>query len=218
MSEIMQINAASRHDPNAEAHVEGNDIHDVHVAQGLPAYTEMTRRGHGWQTIQIAATAGLVVRPSTTAALTLFNGESATGGKSYIVDRIFTHCLVSVAAQGRFMLWACIHPQGMTAPASELAAGATNLTGMSGRTYSGNGVGVVNLALNCVDNGWFPVSSSVDWELTGVLPGAGIVVPIEGRLIVPPQGGISLQVVCSNANGTFCSGLSWYEEKLDLVL
>ena len=201
---------------NEEATVQMNEIHDVMVAQGLPAYTEMTRRGYGWQVIQVAATAGIEVRPSTTAGITLFNGESATGGKSYIVDRIFTHCLVSVAAQGRFQIWACIHPQGMTAPASELAASATNLTGMSGRTYSGSAV--VNLALACTDNGWYPVSSSTDYELTGVLPGAGLCVPIEGRLIVPPQGAISLQIVTSSDAATFCTGLSWYEEVLDLVL
>ena len=115
MSEAQLINATSRFEPNLEAHVESNEIHDVMVAQGLPAYTEMTRRGFGFQVIAISALAGLVVRPSTTAALTLYNGES-TGGKSYIVDRIFTHCLVSDNVQGRFMLWACIHPAGMTKP------------------------------------------------------------------------------------------------------
>ena len=195
--------------------IELNGIGDVYVAQGFPPYTEMTRRGFGFQVIAVAAVAGLVVRPSTTAGITLYNGES-TGGKSYIIDRIFTHCLVSGAEQGRFMMWACIHPAGMTKPASEIAASATNLTGMSGRTYSGNAV--VNLALACTDNGWFPVSSSTDYELTGVLPGAGLCVPIEGRLIVPPTGAISLQVVASMADSTYCQGLSWYEEQLDLVL
>ena len=209
------INAASRHDPSKEAHVESNEIKDVMVAQGLPAYTEMTRRGFGFQVIQVAATAGIKTRPSTTAAITLWNGES-TGGKSYIVDRIFTHCLVSTGAEGRFMIWACIHPAGLAACTSEIAQSATNLTGMSGRTYSGNAI--VELAKACTDNGWFPVSSSVDPEPTGVLPGAGICVPIEGRLIVPPTGAISLQVVAEATTSTFCSGLSWYEEPLNLVL
>lgn len=209
------INGITRAEPATEAAVQMNEIHDVMVAQGLPAYTEMTRRGHGWQVIQVAATAGLVVRPSTTAAITLWNGES-TGGKSYIIDRIFTHNLVSDNVQGRFMLWACIHPAGLAACTSEIAASATNLTGMSGRTYSGNAI--VELAKGCTDNGWFPVSTSTDFEPTGVLPGAGICVAIEGRLIVPPTGAISLQVVTSHVDATYCSGLSWYEEVLDLVL
>jgi len=197
-------------------HLDLNDIGDLQVAQGLPRYTEMTRRGKGWQVIATTAAASLVVRPDTTAALTLWNGEG-TNGKSYIVDRIFTHMLVSDNADGRFMLWACVHPQGMTKPTADLPRAVTNLVGMSGLYYSG--MAVVDVDATVVDNGWYPVSSSVSYELTGVLPGAGIVANIEGRLIVPPQGGISVQVVSSDADeSTPVVGLSWYEEKLNLVL
>jgi hypothetical protein len=166
--------------------------------------------------IATTASASLVVRPDTVAALTLWNGEG-TNGKSYIVDRIFAHMLVSDNADGRFMLWACVHPQGMTKPTADIARAATNLVGMSGLYYSG--MAVVDVEATVADNGWYPVSSSVSYELTGVLPGAGIVANIEGRLIVPPQGGISIQVVSSDADeSTPVVGLSWYEEKLNLVL
>lgn len=193
-----------------------NDIGDLMAAQGLPPYTEMTRRGHGWQVIATDAAASLVVRPTTVALVTLWNGEG-TNGKSYIIDRIFTHMLVSDNADGRFMLWACVHPQGMTKPTADLPRAATNLTGMSGLYYSG--MAVVDVGATVVDNGWYPVSGSVSYELTGVLPGAGIVANIQGRLIVPPQGGISIQVVASDPDeNTSCTGISWYEEKLNLVL
>ena len=202
---------------NAEGKFGLNEIGDLQVAQGLPPYTEMTRRGKGWQVITTSAAASLVVRPDTTALITLWNGEGTGNGKSYIIDRIFSHMLVSDDLQGRFMLWACVHPQGMTKPTADIARAATNLVGMSGLYYSG--MAVVDIDATVVDNGWYPVSSSVDWEPTGVLPGAGIVANIEGRLIVPPQGGISIQVVASMAaTATTCTGLSWYEEKLDLVL
>lgn len=197
-------------------HLDLNDIGDLQVAQGLPPYTEMTRRGHGWQVISTTAAASLVVRPDTVALVTLWNGEG-TGGKAYIIDRIFAHMLVSDNAQGRFMLWACLHPQGMTKPTADLARAATNLTGMSGLYYSG--MAVVDVDATVVDNGWYPVSSSVDYEPTGVLPGAGIVANIEGRLIIPPQGGLSVQVVASDPDeSTSVVGISWYEEKLNLVL
>jgi len=213
MTESTILKGASRV-ADEEKHLQTNDIGDLLVAEGLPPYAEMTRRGNGWQVIATSAVAGLVVRPSTTAMITLWNGEG-TSGKSYIIDRVFTHCLVSVAAAGRFMIWGCIHPAGMANPTSELAASATNITGMSGKLYSGSAV--VNLALGCVDNGWFPLSSSVDYEPSGVLPGAGIVQNIEGRLIIPPQAAISLQVVTSANTATFCTGLSWYEEVLGIV-
>ena len=198
-------------------HLDLNDIGDLQVAQGLPPCTEMARRGHGWRVTTTTAAASLVVRPDTVALLTLWNGEGTGGGKSYIIDRIFAHMLVSDNAQGRFLLWACIHPQGMTKPTADLAPSATNLTGLTGRLYSGMAVADINATV--VDNGWYPVSSSVDYEPTGVLPGAGIVANIEGRLIVPPQGGISIQVVASDPDeSTSCVGISWYEEKLNLVL
>ena len=201
---------------NAATKANLNEIGDLLVAQGLPPYTEMTRRGKGYQVITTTAAASLVVRPSTVALITLWNGEG-TGGKSYIIDRIFTHMLVSDNAQGRFMLWACVHPQGMTKPTADITRAVTNLTGLSGKYYSG--MAVVDIDATVGDNGWYPVSSSVDYEPTGVLPGAGIVANIEGRLIVPPQGGISVQVVASDPDeSTSVVGISWYEEELELVL
>ena len=196
-----------------EQKMEVNEKGELLVAQGLPPYAEMTRLGDGWSVIQTTATAGLVVRPSTVAAITLYNGELATG-KSYVIDRIFTHCLVSGAEQGRFSIWACIHPSGMTAPTADIAASATNLVGHSGKRYAGRAI--VDVGATVVDNGWYPYGSSVDYEPTGVLPGAAISVPIEGRLIVPPTGAISVTVVASMADSTYCSGISWYESVLDL--
>ena len=197
----------------AEEKFQANEKGEQLVAQGLPPYTEMTRLGGGFSVIATAAVAALVVRPSTVAAITVFNNELATG-KSYIIDRIFTHCLVSGAEEGRFSLWACIHPSGMTAPTADIAASATNLTSNSGKGYAGRAI--VDVGATVVDNGWYPWGDSKNYEPTGVLPGAAIAVEVAGRLIVPPQGAISLQVVASMADATFCSGLSLYEEELDL--
>jgi len=196
-----------------EQKMEVNQKGELLVAQGLPPYTEMTRLGEGFSVIATAAVAGLVVRPGTVAAITLYNNELATG-KSYVIDRIFTHCLVSGAEEGRFSLWACIHPSGMTAPTADIAASATNLTGNSGKRYAGRAI--VDVGATVVDNGWYPWSNSRDYEPTGVLPGAAISVDVAGRLIVPPTGAISLQVVASMADSTYCSGISWYEVALDL--
>ena len=213
--EGMLVNTSNRYTHSRE-HLELNDIGDAQIAQGLPPYTEMTRRGHGWQVVTTTAAASLVVRPGVLSLITLWNGEG-TNGKSYIVDRIFAHMLASDNTAGRFQLWGCVHPQGMTKPTADIARAATNLNGMSGLYYSG--MAVVDVDATVVDNGWYPISSSVSYEPTGTLPGAGIVANIEGRLIVPPQGGISVQVVSSDADeSTPVVGLSWYEEKINLVL
>lgn len=197
-----------------EQKAEMNEAGEQLVAQGLPPYTEMSRKGDGWSVIQTAATAGLVIRPSTVAAITLWNGEGS-GGKSYVIDRIFTHCLVSGGEEGRFLLYACIHPAGMTKPTADIPASAVNLVGNTGKVY--NGLAVVDVGATVVDNGWFPWGCSAEYEPTGVLPGAGISVEVAGRLIAPPQGAISIQVISSMADATFTSGVSWYEEQLNLL-
>jgi len=199
---------------NRETKLEVNDIGDLFCAKGLPFYAETTRRGERWAVIATSAVACLVVRPSTVAAITVWNGESS-GGKAYIIDQVFTHNLVSDNVEGRYLLWACVHPQGMTKPTADLPASATQLRGANGKHY--NGLAVVDVGATVVDNGWYPVSTS-HTEVGAALPGGGIVVNIEGRLIVPPQGGISIQVVGSHTDATFCSGLSWYESKIDLQL
>jgi hypothetical protein len=190
---------------------EMNEFMEMLVAQGFPPYTEMARRGNGWSVIQTTATAGLVVRPSTVAAITIFNNEPV-GGKSYIVDRIFSHALVAGGEQGYGSLWACVHPAGMTKPTADIAGSAVNLVGDYGRTYAGTAV--VDVGATVVDNGWFP------WGTCALpptaLPGSAISVDVAGRLIVPPTAALSLQVVTSVNDETYCSGAHWFEEQLTL--
>ena len=197
-----------------EKAVETTPSGDQFVAAGLPPYAELTRQGGGYSVIAISALVGLVVRPSTTAQITLWNGEG-TGGKSYVIDRLFTHNLVSTAALSFYSLWATVHPSGMTNPGVDIARSATNITGNSGKKY--NGMAVVGVAESVDDNGWYPWATSTEVTTAGVVPGSHLSVDVEGRLIVPPQGGISLTNVCSIASTvTFCTGLSWYEMQLDL--
>lgn len=184
------------------------------VSGGMPWYAEVARKGNCYSVIATDAIAGLVVRPDTVAALTLWNGEPAGSKRCYIVDRLFSHCLVSGNEEGRFMIWACIHPAGKAAVTSELAPAATNFIGSFGKTY--NGRAIVELGATVADNGWFPWGYSTDYEKTGVLPGSAVSVDVAGRLIIPPTGAISLHVVSSINDATFCSGLTWCEELLTL--
>jgi len=201
-------------DDTSVKELEANEKGELLFTQGLPPYTEMSRLGNGFSGIATAAVAALVDRPSTTAAVTLWNGENA-GGKSYIIDRAFTHQLVSTAVEARACIWICVHPIGMTKPAtSPIAASAKHMVGHTGNLY--NGRGVFDIGLGCVDNGWYPWGGSVSIETVGILAGAQISVDIKGRIIIPPTAGISIQVVASLTGDTFCSGLSWYEARVDL--
>ena len=176
------------------------------VAQGLPPYTEMTRRGLGWQGMTTAALAALVVRPSTLGNLTLWNGEVGPTAKSYVVDRVFAFNLVSTAAQARHGIWLCSHPAGMAAPTADITA-IKSTNGKSAYT----GLARLDTAATVVDDGWFPWGTWGDVEPTGVLPGGILTVNVEGRIIIPPGGGLSIQVVSSVVGNTYTTGFHWYE-------
>src|SRR3990167_11427096 len=163
----------------------------LQVSPSLPPYAELSRRGRGWQVMDTSATAAVVVRPSTVAGLTLYNGETGPTAKSYVIDRIFAFNLVTTDAIADWSVWACIHPAGMTAPTADITA----IKGLNGGTYAG--AAIVDTGATVNDNGWFPVGTGHVGNPGTVTPGTAISIPIEGRLIVPPTGGISINVVAS---------------------
>ena len=158
--------------------------------------------------MQTAATAALVVRPTTVAAITVWNAESP-GGKSLVMDRFFTHNLVSTTVKTFFQLWYCMHEQ-MARPTADI----TTLRG------TGDGVGpnaspvIVDVAATVLDNGWFPAGGEGSISETGTTPQGMAEWEVKGRLVVPPGAGISLQVIASLTTDTFTTGASWYRHQL----
>ena len=76
--------------------VDGDEV-DVKATErgmlhNLPYKVVWTAKGYGWQAMATSAIAALVVRPSTTAAATLFNNST---DKNYVIERVMTHQLVS---------------------------------------------------------------------------------------------------------------------------
>ena len=70
------------------------------VSQDLPERAEIARLG-GTVIMRTDEVACVTAVPTTTAAHTLWNGESA-GGKSYVIDRITWTCTTSNAAASSF--------------------------------------------------------------------------------------------------------------------
>lgn len=178
------------------------------IATGLPRGAEMVRKGQAWACMSTSAVAGLVVRPSTVAALELFNGYAA-GGKSLIVDRLFYFNLVSTNVIEGFSGWASV-TAAKTAPSS-----ASLVTrGASGKAYGGPVVNAVGTTV--VDSGWFPWTNAYQKGAGGVVPFGAVIAEVDGRLIVPPQCSLCLHVVSSLTGQTFTQGASWYEEQISL--
>ena len=185
--------------------IEANQSRELLVAQGFPRYTELSRRGYGWQVMDTSATAAVVVRPSTVAGLTLWNGEAASTGKVYVIDRVGAFNLVTTDAVHAWSLWGCLHPS-MVAPTADITA----IKGYAGGTYSG--LASVDTGATVLDSGWFILSTfGVVGNPGTTTPGNALVFDTDGRFIVKPGAGFSINVVASLTGDTFTHMISWFE-------
>ena len=156
-----------------------------------------------------SAVAGLVVRPTTVAHVTIWNGE-ATGGKSLVIDRMFSFQLVSAAAASVYTMWYCSHLEGMTKPTNDITA----LRGTANGGEPDNSKVIVDAGATVLDNGWFPCGGDGDVEATGVLPGGGTEWECHGRIVVPPKGGLSIAISASSVDEDFTCGAAWWRVQL----
>lgn len=193
----------------AQASLALNQLGEQLVSGGLPPYTESVRKGRAWGTMTTAAVAGLVVRPSTTAALELWNGNNALGGASLIIDRLFFFNLVSTNVIEGFSGWAQV-----TAAKAAPSSASLAVRGNSGKPYSGSVVNAISTTV--IDSGWFPWTQAYQKGAGGVVPFGAVIANVEGRLIVPPQCSLCLHVVSSLVGQTFTQGAHWYEETISL--
>lgn len=160
-----------------------------------------TAKGYGFQAMATAAVAALVVRPSTVAMATLRNQNT---NKVLVIEEVFGHNLVAVA-NSAFSIWLCSHPVSMGAITNDI----TVRNSMNGKDAGGSNTYFDNGA-TVTDDGWFPWGLS-DHTVTVTVPGGVVIAPVNGRIIVPPTGGISMQVVGGTTSVTITAGFRWYE-------
>ena len=160
-----------------------------------------TSKGYAYEAMATAALASLVVRPSTLSQLTLYNN---TTNKHFVIERAFAHNLVSIA-DGQFGIWLCVHPTGMSIPAGNNITVRNSLSGKAANTT----VGVVDTAETVVDNGWFPWGEN-STSVTATVPGSLAQALVNGRIILPPTAGISIQSVAQTAVVTTVCGFHWF--------
>ena len=193
---------------SAQSTIALNQLGEQLAASGLPRGTEMVRRGTAWATMSTAAVAGLVVRPTTTAAFEIFNGYAA-GGKSLIIDQLFYFNLVSTNVIESFSGWAAV-----TAAKAAVTSGSFVVRGSSGKGYGGPVIAAASTTVT--DSGWFPWTNAFSKGAGGVVPHGAVIAEVDGRLIVPPQCSLCLHVVSSLVGQTFTQGARWYEEQITI--
>lgn len=173
-----------------------------------PIQTLWTAKGYGFQAMATSAVAGQVARPTTTAVATLRNCSS---DKVLVIERVFAHNLVA-AAQSDYGIWLCVNVALSTADSNDItvrnstngsAAGGSETTFDAGATVA--------------DGGWFPWGYSYT-TVTVTTPGGQLIAEVGGRLMVQPQGDISVAVVSSVNTATFCCGFHWFEVPLSELL
>ena len=185
-----------------------DELKSLLVAQAAAPYMEMVRRGKGWSTMSTAAVAGLVVRPTTTAAFEIYN--PANSGVSLIIDRLFWFNLVSTNVIESFSGWAQVTTPNRVAAAP--TTGSFVVRGNSGQAYGGTVIAAAGTTV--VDSGWFPWGNAFSKGAGGVVPHGAISAEVGGRLIVQPGGSLFLHVVSSLVGQTFTQGASWFEEAI----
>ena len=190
-----------------------NELHELLTAQGLPPYSEMTRKGNGWSVQTATLMAPLVAIPTTVAALEIYNNMSKT---VLMVDDLFAAQVLSTAASQTYAIFACVSTK-KAAPTNT----ALSVFSSSGRaSYATTAAGriVTGIGTTVVANGWRPWGPPQPWGTATATPGNAWSVPIEGRLMVPPGCALLLHLMGALATAsTFQVGASFYEADLDFV-
>jgi hypothetical protein len=191
------------------------------ISQGLPQNAEVTRAGARFATMATAAVAGLVVAPTTVAALEIYNNTGAVNfngaAQSMIITRLFSHQLVTstTGLGGGAAIWAAVSV-GKAPPTNAALA----IASLSGKGTIGLQVLTAASQTPTVSPAgtWFPYGSTLKKESAGaVVPGGSLEALVDGRLIVPPGSSLLIHVVSGYTGDTFTSGAEWVFEPLTMA-
>lgn len=181
---------------------------DSLVALALPPAAELVRHGESYGIIAASAVTPVVALPTTTAQLSLWNGEP-DGGKSYVIDSLICMVAVSAGAATGVGFAGMLNKGRVTKPTSDL----TSIFGLAGHNYSGKGV--IDLAATVVDDGWHPIGNSVIGPASQIA--MNVEVDVKGKYIIPPGGMFSMAILANTVTTiTVKQGLRWHEVQLDL--
>lgn len=186
--------------------LESNEYNEILVAGGLPPYTEVTRRGWGWNTKTTTAFTNLVVVPTTLANLEIKNN---TSNSSMVIDTIWGWQLIGSAVAEGYAVFAQV---GTAVIASVDTLPVFSNNGKASYTSGVSAPVSTDTEQTVVANGWrqFPGSTATK-ALNAATPGAGLIGQVDGRLIVPPGKALHIAVTGSVATATgWHAGASWF--------
>lgn len=174
-----------------------NNRGDQIVVQGLPELTELVRMGNSWQVSSATGLAALTALPTTTAGLSLWNGETGPTAKCYAIDAFGSvEEVVDATQTDSTAIFACNNITPVTAPANA----ALSVRSLSGRSSYGGKARTV-AAGTVTNDGWFghgptaamaPVAAGANWKVNETL--------CKGLYLVPPGGMFNVVAVKAAAS------------------
>ena len=181
-----------------------NTIAGLHTTPGMPEYAETSRRGDGWTVGTAPLLAPLVAYPTTTAALEVHNH----GSRVMVVSELYAAQSLGTAATQTYAIFAMISTTKAVPTLTALSVFSTS--GKAVVTPTASGEIVTGVGTTVVANGWRPWGAVQAWGTAAATPGNAWSVPVNGKLIVPPDCSICLHIVGSLATAsTFHVGLSF---------
>lgn len=175
---------------------------DILIARGMPGISELVRMRQSYMAIVATAVAPVTALPTTTAQMTLWNGEQENG-KIYVLDSVGVFVTVSAAAATAVGLCALMNIGKKTAPTSALTP-----RGLAGQAY--RGTGIVAVGATVTNDVWITMGSSnvgptsqigqtLDWSLNG-------------QYVVPPGHMFSLSAIANTGTTITCRCfMRWHE-------
>lgn len=169
-----------------------NPANELLVSVASPGLAEVTRVGESWQVASAAGIAALTARPTVTAGLSIYNGDTlfslvieAFGSDEEVVDATQTDVTAIFAMMNQIPLVSAVPADGGQIVRSTI-----------GRAPLGTKVRTVQGA-TVTNDGWFPHVSN--GEMAPVAAGANFkvneVVNASGLYIVPPGGQFNIAAV-----------------------
>lgn len=173
---------------------------------GLP-HMRWVAEGKGYHAIEASATAGVAALPTTTAGLTLQNGE-ADNGKWYVVHSVFCTFEASAAAVETAYIANVVGMNRVAEGTRDLAL--TSVKPLLGGAGPYAGLAILDLGATVIDDLWSPVTSSVSNAVASNGEFALFAV-LDGLVVLKPKAQYSVEICATTTGVTGRLGFNWFE-------
>lgn len=198
---------------NELVELQGNGRGDLLAVQSLPELAMCAATRDVYRAQQTTAVNFVNAIPTTTAQVTLWNGEPDDGRSYLLIGVQVTVGLSSFGGPFAMSCQACLNVGKKTNPAGTLLT----IRGTGGQSYKGSGR--VSLARTITNDGWFPLGHERK-GFNGVDPDDFSWTPMTFRaqsmIVIPPGHMLSIAMMATASGGlaTHRSGFIWKEAYL----